>query len=86
MVNLFDISSQVAFTDWLVRHYEVERSDGNTVFDLLQGWNRAVGESRGGGGGSRKVAAAAQLRGYRLGGFWFGALRLLSSKLVKKEK
>ena len=28
--------------------------DVNSVFDLLQGWNRAVGESRGGGGGSRR--------------------------------
>jgi hypothetical protein len=25
------------------------------VFYMLQGWNRAVGESRSGGGGSRKV-------------------------------
>ena len=28
------------------------------MFDLLQGWNRAGGESRGGRGGSRKLAVA----------------------------
>jgi hypothetical protein len=28
------------------------------VFDLLQRWHRAVGESRGGGGGSLKMVVA----------------------------